>query len=1076
MNASHVNNTTTNNNNHITNTNYTTNHNNNISNIKNNKNISIDFPTNPITKYFIINKQIASCGPELIWKVYDAVRRQDQLPCSVFLFDKSIADKLHKPRRRDIVTSVLKRDVRLLTQLHHPNMLHILHPIEETSETLSFASERIFSSLANILGNHTRLQQFIIENLKTFRFTDMDRKLGIYQLTELLRFLHTGQSLFHNNVSPSSILITHQNQWRLGSAAFIESTCLEKHDISQYELGPSPWTRKWPKMAQPDCHYSAPECLNLINNNNNNISNHFTSYRNKPTTDLYHSTNKNDPDHTIDPITSTMKSNDKPGPWSDMFSLGLIICALYTNNSPAEGSIQWLQNIKKRDYDNDTYSNTDVLYVNCKENIIQETNNNVQYNIHSIYVHIILGDFIFEYRLIMRIYNVVIRFTVQRLNKWEFAHFLFMFKIPEAFRLSVCRMPLELVEPVEKLLSRNPQKRPSSQLFALLKFFNDPTMLLLDGIINFQVKSDEDRTRALQILQNNAENLSKPILYGRIMPTLIQLHRELETRQFNKQINDYNTTMLTSHFNISQLSNEEICINLDSLLISGLAHLIEVCSSIDYTDYIEKDLINIFEKSSNLKTKICLVRHTRSFLRQVPDNVIDQYILPLMKQCLVSNNITAQIVALNNLELLVGYISVTDLEIIVLQKIKQAFQYNNQQLQLASLHCLVTILTRLSDATIVNDVIPFLLNVSNELKLNINNNKPTDKYVQDFNIDTVDDKAYDEHDQTQSNRVEQPISELCNAWKQLLYTKSYLLEPQLIVTEIFPGLLPHVVDKKVSITEFRILMSTLYALLDQLDIPNAENDDLNDSKTQYRTVPALTVNPPSVGSGQISKRSSNCENLEDTRMAKKSITRTTASFVPMLHPNQIKELENSPNITRRASAHVICPLPPQNSDLRFDKPTSDINLSDKKNYTSFLGLQLPSVSKLRRHSCDAQRQEKNTSSHMQVDKMNDNLSRRSSDQSLQDNDRTNWYTIPKSRGLLNSEEKNLLTAQVCEGPFIRTSNIQTKLNWNSSQVNEPVKQITSNNKLGNELSVGPRTSRRSSLIAIGDSVINLLTK
>ncbi|VDO94481.1 unnamed protein product [Schistosoma curassoni] len=34
-------------------------------------------------------------------------------------------------------------------------------------------------------------------------------------------------------------------------------------------------------------------------------------------------------------------------------------------------------------------------------------------------------------------------------------------------------------------------------------------MLLLDGIINFDVKSDEDRTRALQILQNNAENLSK---------------------------------------------------------------------------------------------------------------------------------------------------------------------------------------------------------------------------------------------------------------------------------------------------------------------------------------------------------------------------------------------------------------------------------------------------------------------------------------------------------------------------------------------------------------------------------------
>ncbi|CAH8861004.1 unnamed protein product [Trichobilharzia szidati] len=37
-----------------------------------------EFPTNPITKYFSIEKQVASCGPELIWKVYDAIRRQDK--------------------------------------------------------------------------------------------------------------------------------------------------------------------------------------------------------------------------------------------------------------------------------------------------------------------------------------------------------------------------------------------------------------------------------------------------------------------------------------------------------------------------------------------------------------------------------------------------------------------------------------------------------------------------------------------------------------------------------------------------------------------------------------------------------------------------------------------------------------------------------------------------------------------------------------------------------------------------------------------------------------------------------------
>nr|CAH8862878.1 unnamed protein product [Trichobilharzia regenti] len=1054
----------------------------------------VEFPTNPITKYFSIERQVASCGPELIWKVYDAIRRQDKKPCSVFIFEKSIADKLHKPRRRDIVTSVLKRDVRLLSQLHHPNLLHIIHPIEETSETLSFASERVYASLANILGNYTRLQPATIQNLKTFRFTDMDRKLGIYQLTQILRFLHTGQSLFHNNVSPCSILITHRNQWRLGSAAFLESTRLETADKCQYELGPSPWTRKWPKMARPDCHFSAPECFTLTTS----MLNPFSGLRNKTSTDyLHHSVNKNSiinnnnntsnsPDHMAtsksmkahQTTTTPHQNDDFPGPWSDMFSLGLIICSLYNIGSPAEGSVQWSQNIKKLGVENDAYASVEAI-LNCKENIAQE-------------------------------------------NSAEFIHAIQLSQssdIPEAFRSSVCRMPLELVEPVEKLLSRNTQKRPSSQLFALLKFFNDPTMLLLDGMTNFDVKSDDDRTRALQILQNNAENLSKPILYGRIFPMLVDLHWQLERRQCTKQGN--NETVMHKSTAGQQSTdrsspNDEACHMFDSLIIAGLAHLVEICSSGDYTDFIEKDLISIFQKATNLKTKICLVRYTRSFLRQVPDSIIEQYILPLVKQCLVSNNVLAQIMAFNNLELLIGYISLSDLEIIVLQKIKQAFQQPNQKLQLAALHCLVSVITHLSDQIITNDVIPFLLNVSKELqtpgKPKLNGDHRSREYVnknEEYGLSEYADDGNDDNDvqlmsscakrrnhpsynggqeQQGDEGEEQPIAELCNAWKKLLYTKSHLLEPQLIAKDIFPGLLPHVVDKQVNITGFRILMSTLYALLDLLDIPNNESEDQTDSTTQYRTVPAVTVNAPGINSGQSSKRSSQCEPMEKPKMGpRKSIARAAVPFVPMLHPNQLKELENSPNITRRASAHVICPLPPQNNDPRFDKPMNDSHyqhhhhLPDKDNSASlsFLGLQLPTVSKLRRHSCDAQQKEKMTaSSNMLCETPKDSLSRRSSDHSLQDKDTTSWYTSQKSRSLLNSEEKSLLTAQVCEGPFVRTPSLQPKPSWHLEPVSEPDKSslTASNNKLGRELNIKHNASRRSSFTAIGDTVMNLLTK
>lgn len=33
--------------------------------------------SNPISEYFDVRKQVGSAGPELAWKIYDAVRRSD---------------------------------------------------------------------------------------------------------------------------------------------------------------------------------------------------------------------------------------------------------------------------------------------------------------------------------------------------------------------------------------------------------------------------------------------------------------------------------------------------------------------------------------------------------------------------------------------------------------------------------------------------------------------------------------------------------------------------------------------------------------------------------------------------------------------------------------------------------------------------------------------------------------------------------------------------------------------------------------------------------------------------------------
>ena len=71
---------------------------------------------------------------------------------SVFLFDKRTADKLHKPRRKETISEMLRHGVRQLERCRHPRLLHVLHSVEETSDTLAFATEPVSTSLGNVLA------------------------------------------------------------------------------------------------------------------------------------------------------------------------------------------------------------------------------------------------------------------------------------------------------------------------------------------------------------------------------------------------------------------------------------------------------------------------------------------------------------------------------------------------------------------------------------------------------------------------------------------------------------------------------------------------------------------------------------------------------------------------------------------------------------------------------------------------------------------------------------------------------------------------------------------------------------
>lgn len=129
----------------------------------------------------------------------------------MFVFEKRCAEKLHKPKRKETVTELLRGAVRQLERFRHPKILQVHHPTEECGDTLAFASEPVLASLANILAFQepggggvgppaTGASQPPPQNTprpphaREYHFLDIELKYGILQVRSTLHFF----SVFNN--------------------------------------------------------------------------------------------------------------------------------------------------------------------------------------------------------------------------------------------------------------------------------------------------------------------------------------------------------------------------------------------------------------------------------------------------------------------------------------------------------------------------------------------------------------------------------------------------------------------------------------------------------------------------------------------------------------------------------------------------------------------------------------------------------------------------------------------------------------------------------------------------------------
>ncbi|KAJ3640895.1 hypothetical protein Zmor_027428 [Zophobas morio] len=213
-------------------------------------------PGNPVTREFDATTHIASAGPGLVWKIYKGYKRSTKQEASIFVFEKRQLEKWNKSDR-EIILESLRRGVTQLTKIRHPQILTVQHPLEESRESLAFATEPVFASLANVLGKTTNMPQ--PANMSDYKLFDVEIKYGLLQISEGLAFLHNDVKLLHKNVCPESVIINNQGAWKIFGLDF----CV--HNTNPANLPPvypcEGFSPTLPDVCQSNLEFLAPECV-----------------------------------------------------------------------------------------------------------------------------------------------------------------------------------------------------------------------------------------------------------------------------------------------------------------------------------------------------------------------------------------------------------------------------------------------------------------------------------------------------------------------------------------------------------------------------------------------------------------------------------------------------------------------------------------------------------------------------------------------------------------------------------------------------------------------------------------------
>ncbi|KAK3783165.1 hypothetical protein RRG08_046959 [Elysia crispata] len=401
-----------------------------------------------------------------------------------------------------------------------------------------------------------------------------------------------------------------------------------------------------------------------------------------------------------------------------------------------------------------------------------------------------------------------------------------MDQMHEAFGEVAHKMPLQLVEPVEKMINKDIRYRPTAQLFSLLKYFNDPVVISLHGMDMCDRREPAQRVEAYASLSQVVPNIPRKILYSYVLPDIL---------------------------------NECRCTEAIIFALPTLITIIDYATRGDYVEIIMPEFRAILANNKPVQATVYILSKLDIILSKSPQDEIKVEVLPFVFNTLDSSSLQAQEAALNAVAVIREHLDDNILRKVVLPKAKSLFfRSNNVRIRINALTCIDHLLDSLDKMLILDNILPFLANISG----------------QDPDVITC----------------------VVGIYKHMLSDKKFGLTHNLIATKVMPSLIPHTVNPGLSMEQFGGLMEVLRDMLDHVD--TQRRDKMKQETVSLPVPPRGSLKMVSGENGSDDNLSSShqailLENARTQQLQKSKTTPGTPESV------RINKMNNSPKNSRK---------------------------------------------------------------------------------------------------------------------------------------------------------------------------------